>query len=381
MKCFAIIPHQDSFREVYRVAISPAAKECGLECSRAEEEFFTGHVIAKIKDLIAESQLCVADITGANANVMFEIAMALSLHKPVMFITQGEFSDVPFDVRDHRVVRYVHSEQGLLELKGNITKTIQTTLRLGGSPMYPLRQMLVPASLSRQDGPYVVAASPLSYREAFRIGGGWLERPVGTFSDQVGIRGLMQAFGSIYAFNRLPELLDPDDFDDKVLSTPMHLYCIGSPKANRWTGMMMKKFFESRSSSWEFRPDPESLELRNPKVLIYREGRPYEPVHSVPGGRLVWDFGLVIRGPHPNDSSRLFMALAGRSSLGTEAACLAATDPSCVEKLGAALQAERVNLDDHTQAFCAVVSISAKERKARLGGDPAQFRVEGIRTY
>jgi hypothetical protein len=381
MKCFGIIPHRDIFRRVYEHAIQPAARDCGLQCTRAEEEPYTEVVFEKIKEMIAGSQLCVADLTGQNANVMIEVAIALAQSKPVVLVTRGKLEEIPFDIRHHRVIRYVKTDRGLEMLRNEIAKTIKATLKVGGSPTESLRQILVPASLGGQKGPYVVAASPLSYREAFRVGGGWLERPVGTFSDQVGIRGLMQAFGLIYGLDRLPELLNPDDFDDKVLATPMHLYCIASQKANRWTGLMMKKFFHDRQPAWEFRADPDSSNLRNPMVLIYCDGKRHEPVFSVPGGRLVWDFGLVVRGPHPNDSSRLLMVLAGRSSLGTEAACLAATAPSCVEKLVAALRAEKVDPDDHTKAFCAVVSVCAKERKAKLGADPNEFRVEGLRAY
>lgn len=293
-----------------------------MDCTRAETDHYTGEVFAHIKQTIRNSRLCVADLTGRNPNVMLEVAIALSVNVPVILITQGEFEEIPFDIRHHRVIRYGSSPEQLAHLKAEVAATIRTTLKLGGSPTEYLRQMLTPASLNRPEGPYVVAACPLSYREAFRVGSGWMERPVGTFSDHLGIRGLMQAFGLIYGLDRLPELLNPDDFDDKVLATPMHLYCIASPKANRWTGMMLKRFFESRQPVWEFRPDPESSNLRNPMVLIYRNGRPHEPTYGVPGGRLVWDYGLVVRGPHPNDSGRLLMVLAGRSSLGTEAACL-----------------------------------------------------------
>ena len=359
----------------------PAAKECGLHCSRAEEEPHTEVVFDKVKRMIADSHVCVADLSGQNANVMIEVAVALSHGKPVVFITRGRLTDIPFDIRHHRVIKYANHDHGFRKLKEDVAETVRATLKLGGSPTEFLRKMLVPSSLSLEQGPYVVAASPLSYREAFRIGGGWLNRPIGTFSDHIGIRGLMQAFGLIYGLDRLPDLLDPNDFDDKVLSTPMHLYCIGSPKANRWTGLMMKNFFENCKPAWEFRPDPDSTNLRNPKVTIYREGKPYEPVHSVPGGRLVWDYGLVIRGPHPQEAGRLLMILAGRSYIGNEAACLAATSPACVEKLVVALTAENVDLDDHSKRFCAVVSVAAKERKSRFASDPNEFRVEGVRAY
>ncbi len=80
--------------------------------------------------------------------------------------------------------------------------------------------------------PFVVAVSPLSWREAAKVGGGFkkLRR---TCSDHVGIRGLIQAFGLIFGLDRLPDLLNPGDYVDQVVrDTAANIYCIGSPKAN-----------------------------------------------------------------------------------------------------------------------------------------------------
>src|ERR1017187_5010864 len=110
MKCFGIIPHQDPFRRVYERSILPAAKECGLQCTRAEEEPYTEVVFEKIKEMIAGAQLCVADLTGQNANVMIEVAIALSHSKPVVLVTRGKLEEIPFDIRHHRVIRYVKTD-------------------------------------------------------------------------------------------------------------------------------------------------------------------------------------------------------------------------------------------------------------------------------
>jgi hypothetical protein len=74
------------------------------------------------------------------------------------------------------------------------------------------------------------------------------------------------------------------------------------------------------------------------------------------------------------------MVLAGRSSRGTEASCLAATDPTCPDNVA-------LIIEDHRQGFCAVVSIAAKSRKpgpeidAALAADLESFRVEDITIY
>ncbi len=46
-------------------------------------------------------------------------------------------------------------------------------------------------------------------------------------------------FGVFYGFDALPKILDSEDFRDNVLEKDMNLYCVASPKANRWTGMVL----------------------------------------------------------------------------------------------------------------------------------------------
>jgi hypothetical protein len=227
----------------------------------------------------------------------------------------------------------------------------------------------------------------LSYREAFRSRGGWKERPLGTYADHLGIRNLMQAFGLIFGLDRLPELLDPDDFDDEPLNRSAHFYSIASPKANRLSGRLMRDFFEGKVPRWDFRPDTDSESLRNPKLVLRIDERVYEPVRTRTCDRLAWDFGVVLRAPLPRDPSCMFVVLAGRSARGTEACCLAATAPACLRRLAARLEEEGVDLDNHRHGFCAVVSIAAMESKpgsgpdARLPADEGTFRVEDLSTY
>ena len=160
--------------------ISRAIEKCGLDSVIVKDIHFTGPISDKIDMLIAEASVCIADLTDANPNVMYEVGIALTREKPVVFITQGEIRSIPFDIRHHRIVKYEVGSIGLQELYSNLVSTVSATLEFGGSPTELVRQMLVPSSLGDKDGLYIVAASPLSYREAFRSKGGWKERPLGT---------------------------------------------------------------------------------------------------------------------------------------------------------------------------------------------------------
>ncbi len=402
---FTMMPYRDGFVQTYKRAIKPAVEGCGLRSLIAKDDWKSGPIEGRIREQIDVASVCIADLTGNNSNVMYEVAVAHSCKKPVILITQEEPENVPFDVRNHRVIKYTATSEGRVDLLERLIVSIRATLGLSELPLRLLRKMLVPASLALRDGPYVVAASPLSFRAATGSRGGW-KGPPSTLSDHVGIRGLMQSFGLLYGLNRLPELLNPDDFKDTVLDSTMHLYCIASSKSNRWTGKMMKRFFAARHPKWEFKPDPESTNLSNPWVLIRKNGKPCEldkkkkvirrygqPCEPELGAppesdksrivvrRTKWDFGLVIRGPNPSDSRCLFMALAGRSSLGTVAASMAATVPEFIQVLDRELLQQGTDLDDHRTAFCAVVSIAASEKGYVYGVDRDSFEVNDLWVY
>jgi hypothetical protein len=385
MNAFVMMPYKEPYETIYHKVVARAVESCGLKSVIVKDKLFVGSIPEKIHELIKDASICIADLTEANPNVMYEVGVAIALKRSVVFITQGDFKSIPFDIRHYRIVQYKLGEAGLADLYDKLVATLRATKEFGGSPTELIRQMLVPLSLGDpNDGLYVVAASPLSRREASRSEEPWNKgRPLGTYSDHIGVRGLMQSFGLIFGLDRLPELLSPNDFDNEALLAPCHLYSIASPKANWLTGMIMKLFFEKREPKWEFKPNPEtgSLDLRNPKLIIRLNDKPYQPAHCMDGENRVWDFGLVIRGPHPANSDYMFMVMAGRSTRGTEASCLAVTDSKCVEKLQRALAVNRINPDNHKDAFCAVVSICAKDGNLHLGPDTSTFKVEHLVKY
>lgn len=374
MQVFVMIPYKPQFDRVYEEAIKPAVEDAGLAATVARDEHYTGAIFERVQSLIREADLCLADVTGGNPNVMWEAAYGQALGKPVVFIAQGTTDDIPFNVRHNNCILYDQSLEGLANLKQNIAGTIRAVRKDQTSDLQLLREIVLPSTIKVASAPFVVATNPLSYREAYRVREGW-KRPPTTFSDYVGIRGLMRAFGLILGMQTLPELINPDDFDDEARKRKTHLYLIGSSKANRWTGLVMEDFFRDRNPKWDFRPDPESKNIRNPRVIIRCNGQKYAPLDWEGTNRTMNDFGIVIRGPHPNHDKLMVMVLAGRSALGTEAAALAVTEPWCIRELKRELDHRKINPDDHRQAFLAIVSVECRGPEAELATAVETFRV------
>ena len=80
------------------------------------------------------------------------------------------------------------------------------------------------------------------------------------------------------------------------------------------------------------------------------------------------DHGLIIRGPHPRFPGRLVTIMAGPHSLGTGAACLAATNSALIAQIQAKLP-EDVRLGDKQRTIYALVEGRADETDGHLYSD------------
>jgi hypothetical protein len=123
--CFALLPFQDLFFEVYESAVGPAATSLGLRSLHAGEIFGNREVVEDIWDSICSARLIVVDVTGRNPNVFYELGICHTLGKECIIITQNK-DDVPFDIRHRRYVEY--SPDKLVRLKSILRKTMQAIL-------------------------------------------------------------------------------------------------------------------------------------------------------------------------------------------------------------------------------------------------------------
>lgn len=103
--CFVMMPFGQWLDQYYRDIFIPAIKDAGMEPVRADELFSTGSVIEQIWDQIQRAKVLLADLSGKNANVFYELGLAHAACKPVVFTT-CDLEDVPFDLRHLRVVTY-----------------------------------------------------------------------------------------------------------------------------------------------------------------------------------------------------------------------------------------------------------------------------------
>ena len=101
---FVLMPFSKDLEPVYQVIQSAAQME-GLHCFRADELFSAGTIMDQIFDSIRKAGLIVADLSGRNQNVMYELGVANAMGKNTLLLAQA-LEEVPFDLRHIRVIEY-----------------------------------------------------------------------------------------------------------------------------------------------------------------------------------------------------------------------------------------------------------------------------------
>jgi hypothetical protein len=108
MNCFVIMPFSPDFAEVYeniRLAVEGAVATEPINCFRLDELKAAGRISERLVRQLADAGVCVADVSGLNPNVMWEVGYAMALDKPTLLISQ-ERDSLPFDLQDMQTVFY-----------------------------------------------------------------------------------------------------------------------------------------------------------------------------------------------------------------------------------------------------------------------------------
>jgi hypothetical protein len=133
--------------------------------------------------------------------------------------------------------------------------------------------------------------------------------------------------------------------------------------------MMMELVQKGRQTNWYLGPSPPEKEADDYVVCLFRyrngqreliDGKTEEVL--IDGGLRgiihKEDHGIVVRAPHPDYPGRMVLILAGAHSLGTAAACLAATRSPLIREI----KAKGIDLADKKQAFWVLVRGTANPK-------------------
>ncbi|MCL2593850.1 MAG: hypothetical protein FWD82_10905 [Defluviitaleaceae bacterium] len=122
-KVFVIMPFEDQFFNVYGALESEFHKEFAF--SHAGNIGNQQNILQEIIQPIFEAKVILANLTGLNPNVLYELGIAHALDKKTIAITKDDLSTLPFDLKQYRVYKYGTEFTEFDELKKYISKNLK----------------------------------------------------------------------------------------------------------------------------------------------------------------------------------------------------------------------------------------------------------------
>lgn len=125
---FVIMPFGPEWAPRVDDAVALALREKGMRCQRADRR--SGREIMKDSWIgMCEAGVVIADVTGRNPNVMYELGLVDAVGQDVILIGQSaQPDDLPFDLLGHRILVYNASDPDAL--RRSLMEKIEA-LRLG----------------------------------------------------------------------------------------------------------------------------------------------------------------------------------------------------------------------------------------------------------
>jgi predicted nucleotide-binding protein len=165
--CFLIAPIGGEGTEVRRRSdmmlrhvIEPAASARGYSVLRADQINSPGQITSQILRLVLEAPLAIADISGLNPNVMYELGVRHAAGKPVIQIT-GRGEVIPFDVAGIRTLIVDLSVDSAAKARQDLERMIAALAQDTATVDSPVAAATDVAVFERIDERLGAAASPI----------------------------------------------------------------------------------------------------------------------------------------------------------------------------------------------------------------------------
>lgn len=123
---FVAMPFAPEFAALYETVENLVVEHCHLRCLRADSIARSGSITAEIWRHVNEAMCVIADLSGRNANVFYEVGLAHAIGKPVVLLSR-DISDVPFDLRHLKIVQYDQGT-GLKAIRSQLLSAIRSCL-------------------------------------------------------------------------------------------------------------------------------------------------------------------------------------------------------------------------------------------------------------
>lgn len=122
-RLFVLMPFSKQFLDVYILGIRSVAERLGITVERADDIEHNEGILEVILERIGSADVVVADTTGNNPNVFYEVGHSHAIHKPTILIGRtGE--KIPFDLQNVNHILY----ETIVELRERLEKRLKALL-------------------------------------------------------------------------------------------------------------------------------------------------------------------------------------------------------------------------------------------------------------
>jgi hypothetical protein len=118
---FVLMPFKPQFTKRYEQAIKRAVEDSGMRAERVDKQSYHHQGITdRVLQQIEDSDILIADMSGNNSNVLYEVGYAHAKNKLCILLT-NRTNKIPFDLKNKRHVVF----SGLNDLRKKISKELK----------------------------------------------------------------------------------------------------------------------------------------------------------------------------------------------------------------------------------------------------------------
>jgi hypothetical protein len=144
-RCFVITPIDKEGSRIRRKTdglihsvLRPTLEQMGFTVRAAHEISESGSITRQVIECLLNDELVIANLTGLNPNVMYEVAARHAYGLPIVLLAE-EGTRPPFDVAPERIFFFRDDMQGTRDLVPVLQKTV--TAAMAGVPDNPISRV------------------------------------------------------------------------------------------------------------------------------------------------------------------------------------------------------------------------------------------------